>query len=450
MAEREVFAYPIYWQGEDTFVQQDYMDKAGDVFWDRAEKLERKLKLMLDQNTYLIERLQKDEGVMGDTFDAFSFLLARGVNAKIKPVDTRLAGAARSALEAYSFVVRRREGAKMHQALRGVNDRFNALEKEINTQIAERGGAKVQAAAVVSGLTAAIAFAVVAVYATRGAAVKMGLGPVKAAMAGNGFATAMQSATNELGKLLDGTSKGAGDAALNVLTDTAIAVLTGGLSAKLPKVAVDATADKLAWQLARRFRFLGGDRAYRIAHNWLVGPGVEAGKQVMASMAKIASDCLRKGAPPSEAELKKMLVDMMVAVFLRDAMKVFEKFDSAFATKALQLLKGDKAPKQLRLALDKHKDKIAEAAKKSEKLKDLCKPTAKGAEFDGICREAAEAVFGETVKQGLNTGFEVISTGGSEGQAMKQAEAELLKDSDIQKAIDAEIAKSLKKRGVKL
>jgi hypothetical protein len=76
MAERAVFAYPVYWEGEDTFVQNDHMDKAADAFCDPAEALRRKLKRIPDENTYLIERLRKDEGIMVDTFDAISFLLA--------------------------------------------------------------------------------------------------------------------------------------------------------------------------------------------------------------------------------------------------------------------------------------------------------------------------------------------------------------------------------------
>lgn len=450
MAEREVFAYPIYWQGEETYVQKDYMDKAEDVFWDRAEKLKAKLKRILDQNTYMIERLQKDEGVMGSAFESLSFLLARGVNSKIKPVDTRLPVIAKSAWDAYCAVVDRRDGPKLHLALRRVNDSFGNLQKEIDTQIAERGGKKVEAAGYVSVTVAAISFAVLAVYVTRGAAVKMGMGPVKAMMAGNGFAGAMQSATNEIGKALDGTGGGLGDAALNVAVDTGIAVLTGGMAAKLPKGAVDLVADKLAWKLAVRFKFLGGDRAYRIAHNWLVGPGVEAGKQAMASIAKIVSEAVRKGRPPTEAELQKMLVDMMVAVFLRSAMRLFEKFDSTFATRAMQMLKGEKVPLRLRDAITRNKDEIAEAARKASKLKDLCKPTAKGPEFDGICREVAEAVYGESVRQGLGVGIEQLSTGASESQAMKAAEAEMNKDAALQKDIDDEIRKSLKKRGVKL
>jgi hypothetical protein len=450
MSEREVFVYPIYWQGEDTYVPVDFMDRSEKEFWSRAEKLHKKLSLVLDQNTYLIERLQKDEGYLGKAIDSLGFLMARAVNSKIKPVDTRLAGAAKSSLTGFEFVIQRRDGTKIPLALRNVNDTFGKLQTEIDTQISERQGAKVQAAAVVSVLVAAASFAVLAVYATRGAAVKMGMGPVKSAMAGNGFAAAIQSATNELGKLLDGTSKGAGDALLNITQDTALAIMTGGLAAKLPKAAVDLVADKLAWKLALRFKFLGGDRAYRIAHNWLVGPGVEAGKQAMASIAKMVSDAALKGKVPSEADAQKMLVDMMIAVFLRDAMKVFERFDSNFTTKALQFLKNEKVPARLRDAIAKHKDEIAEAAKKASRLKDLCKPVAKGAEFDGICREVAEAVYGESVKQAMGIGFETLSKGGSEGQAMKGAEAELAKDADVQKAIDAEVKKSLKKRGVKM
>jgi hypothetical protein len=140
--------------------------------------------------------------------------------------------------------VGRRDGARIHLASWRVNDSFNTLENEINTQLSERGGGKMQAAAGKSVLVASLSFSVLAVYATRGAAVKMRMAPVKAVMAGNGFAAAMQSATNELGKVLNGSRKGLGDAALSMTMDTAMVVLTGELVAKLPKALVDKVASK--------------------------------------------------------------------------------------------------------------------------------------------------------------------------------------------------------------
>lgn len=177
---------------------------------------------------------------------------------------------------------------------------------------------------------------------------------------------------------------------------------------------------------------------------------MEAGKQAMNSVAKFVAEAVRKGRAPPESELQTMLVDIMLAFFLGSGMKQMEHFDSAFARRALSFLKDDKAPERVKVAAKKHKDQIAEAAKKSPKLADLCKPTPKGAEYDGICREAAQAAFGQAMKKGLGVGFEQLSSGSSESQALKSAEAELDKGADIQKSIDAEVEKSVKKRGVKL
>ncbi|MFN3972317.1 MAG: hypothetical protein ACK4L4_13255 [Gemmobacter sp.] len=89
------------------------------------------------------------------------------------------------------------------------------------------------------------------------------MGQAQAALAGNGFAAAIQSATNEVGKALDGTCKGLGDAVMNVAQDTLLAVFSAGPGNKLPKVGVDKVADKVAWKIALRFRFLGGTEPTR-------------------------------------------------------------------------------------------------------------------------------------------------------------------------------------------
>jgi len=311
------------------------------------------------------------------------------------------------------------------EALPPAEKAINALNAELLRFLKEFTGSA-QTTVFVCSVTSAVGFAVVGALAAPVLVTGAGLSAGSAAIVSGAGVGILQSASQEVGRHASG-AKGASawGSVKSVVIDGTIGGLTGGIGSKIPLGWCDDAAKAVAPRLASKVPFLAGKQLERYISNYLAGSGQEVIKSALGEAVKILGASAKSGKAPTQKDFDKALQSILYSALLGGVVKNLGSFQKKWAYKNKEVLQGKILPARW--------DKIA----KSNDIPNTLK-----------AKMWAE-VMNKVSDEGLKVGFNAVIAGttGSENEAKftKKAEEALKKDKRIEKLVDAEIEKALKK-----
>ncbi|MGC1504692.1 MAG: hypothetical protein WA782_11195, partial [Sulfitobacter sp.] len=235
----------------------------------------------------------------------------------------------------------------------------------------------------------------------------------------------LQSASQELGKHASGNKATAWDSIKAVVIDGTIGGLTGGIGSKIPLGWCDDAAKAVAPRLASKVPFMAGKQLEKFISNYLAGSGQEVIKSAINETVKMLGEMVKKGKAPTQKDFDKAVQNILYSALLGGLVKNLGSFQKKWAYKNKDILQGQILPARW--------DKAT-----------------KGMQIPNTLKVKMWAdVMNKVSDKSLQAGFDAViaKSSGSENEAKlgKLAEDALKKDKAIQKLVDAEIAKALKK-----
>lgn len=313
--------------------------------------------------------------------------------------------------------------ALIDQALPEAEKAINAFQADLLRFLREFTGSA-QTTVVVLGVSSAVCFAVVGALATP-VLVAGGMSATGAAVTSGAGVGILQSASQELGKHASGKKLTPWDSIQAIVIDGTIGGLTAGIGNKIPLGWCDDAAKAVAPRLASRVPFMATKQLEKYIANYLAGSGQEVIKAAINEAIKLVGTSMKKGKAPTEKEFNAAIQAVLYSALLGGVVKNLGSFQKKWAYKNKDLLQGKILPERF--------DKLT-----------------KGAEIPRTLKAKMWAdVMNKTSDKLLQGGFDEVirrSSGNeSEQQMLKMAEDAVKKDKKLQKLIDAEIEKALKK-----
>lgn len=311
------------------------------------------------------------------------------------------------------------------KALPPAEKAINALNAELQRFLKEFTGSA-ETTIVVCSVTSAVSFAIVGALAAPVLVTGAGLSAGSAAIASGAGVGILQSASQEIGRHASG-AKGATawSSVKSIVIDGTIGGLTGGIGSKIPLGWCDDAAKAIAPRFASQVPFLAGKQLEKYIANYLAGSGQEVIKGALGEAVKILGASLKSGKAPTQKDFDKALQNILYQALLGGVVKNLGSFQKKWAYKNKAILQGKILP--------------ARWAK-----------LAKGNDIPNTLKAKMWAdVMNKVTDEGLKVGFGAVISGttGSENEAKltKTAEDALKKDKKIEKLIDAEIERAMKK-----
>ncbi|MFY0645205.1 hypothetical protein [Sulfitobacter geojensis] len=313
--------------------------------------------------------------------------------------------------------------ALIDAALPEAEKAINAFQADLLRFLREFTGSA-QTTVVVLGVSSAVCFAVVGALATP-VLIAGGMSAGGAAVTSGAGVGILQSASQELGKHASGNKVTAWDSIQAVVIDGTIGGLTGGIGSKIPLGWCDDAAKAVAPRLASKVPFMATKQLEKFISNYLAGSGQEVIKSAINETVKMLGESVKKGKAPTQKDFDKAVQNILYSALLGGLVKNLGSFQKKWAYKNKDILQGKILPARW--------DKAT-----------------KGMEIPNTLKAKMWAdVMNKVSDKSLQAGFDAViaKSSGSENEAKlgKIAEEALKKDKAIQKLVDAEIEKALKK-----
>lgn len=342
----------------------------------------------------------------------------------VKMPENRLALKSIDAKGGLERAIMQKDLALIDQALPEAEKAINAFQADLLRFLREFTGSA-QTTVVVCGLTSAACFAVVGALATP-VLVGAGMSATGATVASGAGVGILQSASTELGRHASGAKKASAWGSVKaIVIDGTIGGLTGGIGSKIPLGWCDDAAKAVAPRLASKVPFMAGKQLEKYIANYLAGSGQEVIKNAINETIKLLGEMVKKGKAPTQKDFDKAVQNILYSALLGGMVKNLGSFQKKWAYKNKDILQGKLIP-----------DRFAKIMKNNELPR-----TIKAKIWADVMNKVSD--------KGLQAGFDAIlaKSSGSESDAKlaKTAEEALLKDKKIQKMIDQEIEKAMKK-----
>ena len=304
---------------------------------------------------------------------------------------------------------------------------INAYNAEIQRFLADFTGSA-QTTATVLTVTSGVCFAVVGALAAPVLVTGAGMSATTAAVTSGASVSVLQSATQELGKHASGQKLTVWDSVQAVAIDGTIGALTAGIGNKIPLGFCDKMGKALAPKIAARVPFMATKQLEKFISNYLAGSGQEAIKGAINEAVKLVGSMAKSGKVPTEKEFDAAVESVLYSLLLGGMVKNLGSFQKKFAYKHKDALKGQ--------IFDSRLAKLA----KGNEIPNTLKAKMWADVYNKISDGAMKAGYHEVYSR---------ATGGeSEKQLTDMAINAMLKDKGLQKIIDREIEKALKKNKV--
>lgn len=201
--------------------------------------------------------------------------------------------------------------------------------------------------------------------------------------------------------------------------------MTAGIGKKLPLGWIDKLAKGIAPRLASKVPFMATKQLEKYISNYIAGSGQAVVTSALSEAVKTIGTMMKSGKAPTEKDFDKIVQNIVYAALLGGMVKNLGSFQKKWAYKNKELLTGKLVPSRW--------DKIV----KNNDIPNTLKAK--------LWAEVANKVSDTAIKAGYD---EVLKTTNGDEATTKMLDAAskaLQRDKKLEKLIDAEIQKALKK-----
>lgn len=399
---------------------------------DLLKKIEAPTKLLINRFDHSMEhyRFYLDTATMKNGIQDAFWQAAISTVARVKLPDIKVQGKAHDARNALDIALKRKDLAAYCKAMRTAEKDINAFIKEFNAYVKKMngGGEKLEGGLKVVSSTAFSAAEILAVPVimtyTR-------LPPDKAYLVSKTASAGIESIATDLGKQIAGQDvsfKGSAGRASYAMAKEVVIGLVGS-KIKLKGPLLTKTMKALSPAITKAFPFVPKGSAQRFAARYIEGFGEDALKSIMENLVKAVEKWLKSGKPPSGSDVEKLLTDAVKSAALGGLTNNLGKFNTNWAKKNEQVLRGKLIPMAFKKIDSKH---VVDAAKREILLKSIM-----------------GKIEGKALSYGYDKVFETATGHESANALTGMAEKALREDRSITAEIEAMIADEVKKVGKK-
>lgn len=282
-----------------------------------------------------------------------------------------------------------------------------------------------QTTATVLMVSSAVCFAVVGALATPVLVTGAGMSTGGAMVASGAGVGVLQSASQELGKHASGQKITVWQSVQAIAIDGTIGGLTAGIGSKIPLGFCDDMAKAVAPRLASKVPFMATKQLEKFISNYIAGSGQEVIKSAISEAVKVIGGMAKTGKMPTEKDFNKAVQSVLYSALLGGLVKNLGGFQKKWAYKNKDMLQGQILP-----------DRFARLAKSNDIPRTL---KAK------LWAEVSNKVSDEVLKVGYGAVIATASGSESDSQLTEVAAKAVARDKMVQKLVDAEMLKAMKK-----
>ena len=337
--------------------------------------------------------------------------------------DRRLAGASADAAARLQRAVDARSLKQIDAVLPEAETAINAFTDDVQRFLKEFTGSAGMTVTVLK-VGSAACFGIAGALAVP-VMVTAGMGATAAAAASSAAATALTSTLGELERVVAGQKVTAWEAISNVAIDTALGAVSAGLTAKIPLGFVDDVAKGIAKSFASKIPGVSAQLLAPAITNFLSGTGQEVIKTAVSEGLGVVGKIVKSGKVPTRADfddaVEKILITALTAGFLKN----LGGFQKKWAFDARDKVENGIIPSVLKTFLKNKKVPPVVLAK--------------------MQADVWNAVSGEVTKGGVTVGLKMLGSTDDPDKMSDAAVKALEKDRAIEKLIEKEVEKFLKK-----
>lgn len=413
----------VTWRGKTLHLtEKDYDKMVGEVFKQvdgYVKSLLRNHKTSLEVYQDYLDTAQIKDGVLNAVAQAI--IIEAG---SVKMPKSKVVTRSISATGALERAMKSKDLKMLNTALPEAEAAVNAFNDEMLRFLKDFSGSA-QTTGTVLNLTSATCFAVVGVLAAPVLVSGAGMSATAATVTSGASVSVLQSATTELGKHASGQKVTVWQSVQAVVIDGTFGAVTAGLATKLPLKFCDKMAKAVAPRLASVLPQASRAQVERFLAYYLAGSGQETLKAAVAGAVKLLNSWVKKGKIPTEKEFEAEVVNLLYAALLGGFFGKLGSFQKKWAYKHKTTLQGKILPQRL-----------AHLAKGNE-IPNVIKTK--------MYADVMNKVSDKAVKAGVDHVLAKATGKENEKQLEKMAEGALEKDKALQKLIDAELKKAMKK-----
>jgi hypothetical protein len=210
-----------------------------------------------------------------------------------------------------------------------------------------------------------------------------------------------------------------------IAIDGTIGGLTAGIGSKIPLGFCDDMAKAVAPRLASKVPFMATKQLEKFISNYIAGSGQEVIKSAIGEAVKVIGGMAKTGKMPTEKDFNKAVQSVLYSALLGGLVKNLGGFQKKWAYKNKDMLQGQILP-----------DRFARLAKSNDIPRTL---KAK------LWAEVSNKVSDEVLKVGYGAVIATASGSESDSQLTEVAAKAVARDKMVQKLVDAEMLKAMKK-----
>lgn len=342
----------------------------------------------------------------------------------VKMPDNKLATRSISAAGKLQRAMASKDLKLIDEALPEAEKAINAFSDDLLRFLKEFTGSA-QTTGTVLMVSSAVCFAVVGALAAPVLVTGAGMSAGSAAVASGAGVGVLQSASQELGKHASGQKVTVWQSVQSIVIDGTIGGLTAGIGNKIPLGFCDDMAKAVAPRLASKVPFMATKQLEKFISNYIAGSGQEVIKSAVGEAVKVIGGMAKSGKMPTEKDFNAAVQSVLYSALLGGMVKNLGGFQKKWAYRNKDMLQGKILP-----------DRFAKLAKGNEIPRTL---KAK------LWAEVSNKVSDEMLKAGYGAVISAATGKESEGQLTDMAAKAVEKDKKLQKLIDAEMLKAMKK-----
>lgn len=337
--------------------------------------------------------------------------------------DNRLATNSISAAGKLERAFSSRSLAQLETALPEAERAINAFSADV-MRFLKAFTRSAQTTGTVLQVTSAAGFAVVGALAAPVLITAGASAAGAAAISGAGVGV-LSAASNELGRHASGQNVTVWESVKNVVVDGTIGAATGGIASKLPLGFVEKMAKGVAPAIAAKVPGFTAQQLTPVITQFLTGTGQETIKTAVSEAVGLLGKMIKSGKTPTEKDFDEAVQKVLMTALTAGLLKNLGTFQKKWAFEARHTVEEGILP-------------------------DVVKTFLKGKKVPSVIMAKMQAeiwnkVAEEATKGGLSVGLEMMGGTDDPTKMVDAARKALEKDRAVQKMVEKEVEKYLKK-----
>ena len=337
--EKEQKYYELDYKGKKVYLTEDEFKKAKETIAKKFHNLYEAIQGQYDTAEAIrLEWIEAAQGVKGFKESVLFITSAWAARLDVPEFSSQMP--AMSALAQLKAAVKQN---KIDVAAKMFPKASQAVEKYARDVMAYNQKLIGGTGGIVTGLelTRDVSFEIAQTIGT-GVLVSRGMSPTAAKATSGAFFSGLKSAATEVGNVTAGKKVTLKGAATNVLVDTAVGGITGGLSGKIKPAFIGKTASWVAGKIVTKqpFASIGVKAAEKFLKTYLAAAGEALVAGAVEEVIKLGGGAVKKGKAPSGDDLVKAAGQLVLKALTAGILKNIEKSTFRFSVTMKKHLNG--------------------------------------------------------------------------------------------------------------